>query len=67
MDGAYFGSSFPHMFMLTFNDIIPDAPSSVYVPRIFGFKIHSSSNCLPKGSWMNVFFAVLSCDDSKHI
>jgi len=48
IDGAFFGSSFPHIFLMTYENIVPSAPTSCYVPRIFGFKVHSSSSSLPK-------------------
>ena len=48
IDGAYFGTSFPHIFLMTFDNLVPPAPSSSFVPRVFGFKIHSTSNCLPR-------------------
>lgn len=41
-DGAYFGTTFPHLTMMAFADLMPQ-PTSQYVPRIFGFKIHSES------------------------
>jgi hypothetical protein len=49
LDGAYFGTSFPHVFLLTFPDLIPHCASAnnivsqPYEPRIFGFKVHRSS------------------------
>jgi hypothetical protein len=39
IDGAYFGTTFPHLFLMTYPQAIPPAPLNVYVPRIFGFKI----------------------------
>ncbi len=39
VDGAYFGCSFPHIFLQTYPDLMPSQPPNVYVPRIFGFKI----------------------------
>jgi len=44
IDGAYFGTTFPHLFYMTFaNEIPPPAPQVLYVPRVFGFKVHESS------------------------
>jgi hypothetical protein len=44
-DGAAFGTTFPHLFLMTFSNLVPDPlpPESVYVPRVFGFRIHKSS------------------------
>lgn len=39
VDGAYFGCSFPHIFLQTYPDLVPKDAPNVYVPRIFGFKI----------------------------
>ncbi|CAM9656660.1 unnamed protein product [Discosporangium mesarthrocarpum] len=43
IDGAYFGTTFPHLFLLAHPDLIPSRPSQSYVSRIYGFKINSSS------------------------
>jgi len=48
VDGAYFGMSFAHIFLMTFDELVPTVPTATYVPRVFGFKIHSSSNSMPK-------------------
>jgi len=47
LDGAFFGTTFPHLFFLTFPRLIPDSCADIagYIPRVFGFKIHSSANC----------------------
>jgi hypothetical protein len=49
IDGAYFGTAFPHMFLMTFENLVPYAPTHQYVSRIFGFKLHNSNVCVPKG------------------
>jgi len=40
IDGAYFGTTFPHLFLMTFPSAIPAPTTVVYVPRVFGFRIH---------------------------
>ncbi|CAG9329480.1 unnamed protein product [Blepharisma stoltei] len=40
IDGAYFGCSFPHLFMLTYPDLNPVKPTPEYIPKIYGFKIY---------------------------
>jgi len=42
VDGAAFGTTFPHLFLMTFNNLVPDAlsPDAAYVPRVFGFRVH---------------------------
>ena len=43
VDGAYFGTSFCHLFLQSYWELVPTPPVSSYVPRIFGFKIHKSA------------------------
>ncbi|GMH00647.1 hypothetical protein Nepgr_002486 [Nepenthes gracilis] len=42
LDGAYFGTTFPHLFVMTYGNLKPQKATQNYVPRIFGFKIHKS-------------------------
>ncbi|KAK4770358.1 hypothetical protein SAY87_030890 [Trapa incisa] len=41
-DGAYFGTTFPHLFLMTYDHLKPQSTSQSYVPRVFGFKIHKT-------------------------
>lgn len=44
IDGAYFGTTFPHLFLIIFQDYLPvKSKNSKYVPRVFGFKVHESA------------------------
>jgi len=43
IDGAYFGTTFPHLYLMTHPDMIPAKPAQTYVPRVYGFKVHESS------------------------
>jgi hypothetical protein len=44
IDGAYFGTTFPHVFLMTHSNLVPSSNTTkVYTPRIYGYKIHSSS------------------------
>ncbi|KAK1270495.1 putative casein kinase II subunit beta-4 [Acorus gramineus] len=43
MDGAYIGSTFPHLYLMTYSSSKPAKPVQSYVPRVFGFKLHKSS------------------------
>ena len=38
VDGAYFGSSFPHIFLQTFPELKPGVTAIKYVPKIYGKK-----------------------------
>ena len=47
LDGAYFGTSLPNMFLLTFPNAVTTRPSvpteaaiQYFSPRVFGFKVH---------------------------
>lgn len=43
VDGAYFGTTFPHLFFMTYGSMIPDPPEQKFVPRVFGFRLHRSA------------------------
>ncbi|GAB2290154.1 Putative casein kinase II subunit beta-4 [Dionaea muscipula] len=40
IDGAYFGTTFPHLFLMTYGNLRPQNATQRYVPRVFGFKMH---------------------------
>ncbi|KAK8998686.1 hypothetical protein V6N11_084070 [Hibiscus sabdariffa] len=40
IDGAYFGTTFPHLFLMTYGHLKPQKATQSYVPRVFGFKMH---------------------------
>lgn len=42
IDGAFFGTTFPHLFFQTYAHLRPTPSSQTYTPRIFGFKIAGS-------------------------
>ena len=43
IDGAYFGTTFCHLFLLTHPELIVPKSVESFTPRIFGFRIHESS------------------------
>lgn len=43
MDGSYWGTTFPHLFLHTYQNLVPQRNIERYVPRIYGFKIHKSA------------------------
>ena len=45
VDGAAFGTTFPHLFLMTFSNLVPDPlpVAATYVPRVFGFRVHQSA------------------------
>ncbi|KAH0755170.1 hypothetical protein KY290_025440 [Solanum tuberosum] len=42
IDGSYFGTTFPHLFLMTYGHLKPQKPTQNFVPRVFGFKIHKT-------------------------
>ncbi|KAI8821112.1 casein kinase II, regulatory subunit [Fimicolochytrium jonesii] len=44
IDGAHFGTTFPHHLLLAYPTFIPPKPTKRYVPKIFGFRIHQIAN-----------------------
>lgn len=43
VDGAFFGTTFPHLFFLQFPELKPEKSKDNYVPRVFGFKLHKTA------------------------
>lgn len=42
-DGAYWGTTFPHIFLHTYHGLVPARNKERYIPRMYGFKIHPSA------------------------
>jgi casein kinase II subunit beta len=43
IDGAFFGTTFPHLLLMTYPTYRPPKSNEKYVPRVFGFKLHPSA------------------------
>jgi len=43
IDGAFFGSTFPHLLLMTYPMYRPPRSADAYTPRVFGFKLHPSA------------------------
>eukprot|EP00252_Welwitschia_mirabilis_P024314 TRINITY_DN7172_c0_g1_i1.p1 TRINITY_DN7172_c0_g1~~TRINITY_DN7172_c0_g1_i1.p1 ORF type:complete len:301 (+),score=51.08 TRINITY_DN7172_c0_g1_i1:275-1177(+) len=43
IDGAFFGTTFSHLFLMTYPTLKPSKPAQTYVPRVYGFKLHKSA------------------------
>lgn len=43
IDGAFFGTTFAHLFLLQNPDLLPPKSQESYVPRIYGFRINNES------------------------
>ncbi|CAN6912706.1 unnamed protein product [Brassica oleracea] len=48
IDGAYFGTTFPHLFLMTYGHLKPQKAAQSYVPRVFGalFSLISCRNAI---------------------
>ena len=44
VDGAYFGTTFAHLYLLNHPEHIPVVLPEEYIPRIFGFRINNTSD-----------------------
>jgi casein kinase II subunit beta len=42
LDGAFWGTSFPHLFLINFPQYIPEFSKNEYVPKIYGFKVNEN-------------------------
>mmetsp|Transcript_133155 Transcript_133155/g.385218 ORF Transcript_133155/g.385218 Transcript_133155/m.385218 type:complete len:248 (-) Transcript_133155:186-929(-) len=48
LDGAFFGTSFPQMFLMAYPSLLPLDPPRPFVPRVFGFKLHNQHSLIQK-------------------
>lgn len=46
VDGAFFGTSFPHIFCLRYPELIPTDPPTAYVAKLFGFRVHGGQSVI---------------------
>ncbi len=44
MDGAFIGTTFANLFFLTFPDLKPKRAPELYVPKLFGFRLHAAAH-----------------------
>lgn len=42
IDGAFFGTTFPHMYFLHYQSEVPRPLRDYYTPRIYGYKVHTN-------------------------
>lgn len=53
VDGAYFGSSFPHFLLQTYPDLYPSPARVEYIPKIFGFRVYNRKGSKLKNQEVN--------------
>jgi casein kinase II subunit beta len=58
VDGAFFGTTFAHLFLQAFPDldVSPVPGYQVYTPRVFGFKVSEKSTSGQRMRWMRMRF-----------
>ncbi|XP_016972576.1 suppressor-of-stellate-like protein [Drosophila rhopaloa] len=81
LDGAMFGTSFPHMFFMQLPNLRPQPPQEKYVARLYGFQLHqkalmpsespereprNSGSSLSKSTFGNLSSSMASCAPSLH-
>ncbi|KAI9253544.1 casein kinase II, regulatory subunit [Sporodiniella umbellata] len=54
IDGAHFGTTFPHLLLETYPELMPKVKPYVYQPRIFGFRVHESAKSGPQMQWLRM-------------
>ncbi|ORX42599.1 casein kinase II beta subunit [Hesseltinella vesiculosa] len=54
LDGAHFGTTFPHLFTQAFEESIPPFQSNTYTPKLFGFKLSGQSPTGPTMQWLRL-------------
>ncbi|CAG8570587.1 574_t:CDS:2 [Paraglomus brasilianum] len=54
LDGAYFGTTFPHLLFQQFPDLQPQNEMKIYEPRIFGFRVNEKSRSGPRMQWLRM-------------
>ncbi|KAL1915034.1 uncharacterized protein VTP21DRAFT_7739 [Calcarisporiella thermophila] len=52
IDGAYFGTTFPHFLFHTYPELLPRSSSKIYTARIFGFRVSEKSWSGPRMRWL---------------
>ncbi|OZJ05959.1 hypothetical protein BZG36_01185 [Bifiguratus adelaidae] len=55
IDGAHFGTTFPHLLFHTFPYLSPPPTEYVYQPKIFGFRVNERSRAGPRMTWLRMF------------
>jgi len=48
LDGAYFSTSFPQIFLQSFPSLVPLEFTRAFVPRVFGFKLHKQKSLITR-------------------
>lgn len=60
IDGAYFGTSVPHMLFMVYPEYRPGRTTQNYVPKLYGFKLHSSAYAAGENSEKKVLPVIIN-------
>lgn len=63
--GAHFGTTFPHLLFQSFPELVPRAPTKIYVPRIFGFRVSERAKSGPRMQWLRLRPATENAEDEE--
>ncbi|KAG4304495.1 hypothetical protein PORY_002205 [Pneumocystis oryctolagi] len=58
IDGAFFGTTFPHLFFQTYPEYKPTVSRKcfhIYQPKIYGFRVSEKSKSGPRMTWLRKF------------
>ena len=65
IDGAFFGSTFPHLFLQTYGELRPARCTRQYVPRVFGFKVHQGAGAAGSSSGGGGSIEAQACEEQQ--
>ncbi|KAG0172709.1 casein kinase 2 regulatory subunit [Apophysomyces sp. BC1015] len=54
VDGAHFGTTYPHLLFQSFSRLVPAPRNHIYQPRIFGFRVNEKSRVGPRMQWLRM-------------
>ena len=66
VDGAYFGCSFPHIFLQTFPDCIPKEKPEMYIPKIYGFTIFGKKGSKYRGKYIDSDNQIVDIENNEN-
>ncbi|KAI8095094.1 casein kinase II, regulatory subunit [Gilbertella persicaria] len=54
IDGSHFGTTYAHLMLQTYAELIPKPKPHIYQPRIFGFRVNERSHAGPRMQWLRM-------------
>ncbi|CAG8647217.1 6010_t:CDS:2, partial [Cetraspora pellucida] len=66
VDGAFFGTTFPHLLFQQYPDLLQNTPTEIYEPKIFGFKVNEKSRSGPRMQWLRMRPSVTEREVESH-